>query len=86
MDRADLNLGCRYAHPKVAGADALARALEHKGPALVEVITDPNALAMPPRATIKQAAGFALAMTKVAFGGQVNDVLDTVAANWRELV
>jgi pyruvate dehydrogenase (quinone) len=40
---------------------------------------------MPPRATIKQAAGFALAMTKVAFGGQVNDVLDTVAASWREL-
>jgi thiamine pyrophosphate-dependent acetolactate synthase large subunit-like protein len=64
---------------------ALARALEHKGPALVEVVTDPNALAMPPRATIKQAAGFALAMTKVAFGGQVNDVLDTVAASWREL-
>jgi pyruvate dehydrogenase (quinone) len=41
---------------------------------------------MPPRATIPQAAGFALAMTKIAFSGQVDDVLDTVAANWRELV
>jgi pyruvate dehydrogenase (quinone) len=65
---------------------ALARALEYNGPALVEVLTDPNALAMPPRATIKQAAGFALAMSKIAFAGQVDDVLDTVAANWRELV
>jgi pyruvate dehydrogenase (quinone) len=65
---------------------ALARALEYKGPALVEIRTDPNALAMPPRATIQQAAGFALAMTKIALSGQVDDVLDTVAANWRELV
>jgi pyruvate dehydrogenase (quinone) len=41
---------------------------------------------MPPRATIQQAAGFALAMTKIAFTGEIGDVLDTVAANWRELV
>jgi len=25
-------------------------------------------------------------MTKMAFAGQIDDVLDTVAANWRELV
>jgi len=34
----------------------------------------------------QQAAGFALAMTKIAFGGKTDDVLDTVAANWRELL
>ena len=50
------------------------------------IVTDPNALAMPPRATIQQAAGFALAMTKLAFGGKTDDVLDTVSANWRELL
>ena len=65
---------------------ALEQALAYPGPALVDIVTDPNALAMPPRATIQQAAGFALAMTKIAFGGNTNDVLDTVAANWRELV
>ena len=65
---------------------ALKQALAHNGPALVDVVTDPNALAMPPRATIQQAAGFALAMTKMAFAGEIGDVLDTVAANWRELV
>lgn len=65
---------------------AIARALAHKGPALVEVITDPNALAMPPRATLNQAAGFALAMTKIAIEGKVDDVAGIVANNWRELV
>jgi len=65
---------------------ALEQALAYAGPALVDIVTDPNALAMPPRATIQQAAGFALAMTKMAFGGKTDDVLDTVAANWRELL
>jgi len=65
---------------------ALEQALAYAGPALVDIVTDPNALAMPPRATIQQAAGFALAMTKIAFGGKADDVLDTVAANWRELL
>jgi pyruvate dehydrogenase (quinone) len=65
---------------------ALEQALAYAGPALVDIVSDPNALAMPPRATIQQAAGFALAMTKIAFGGKTDDVLDTVAANWRELL
>jgi len=65
---------------------ALKQAMAYPGPALVDIVTDPNALAMPPRATVQQAAGFALAMTKLAFGGKTDDVLDTVAANWRELL
>jgi pyruvate dehydrogenase (quinone) len=65
---------------------ALERALAYDGPALVEVVTDPNVLAIPPQATIQQAAGFVLAMTKIGFSGQIDDVLGTVAANWREMV
>ena len=64
---------------------ALERVLQTKGPALVEVVTDPNVLPMPPRATIQQAKGFALAMTKMAFTGELHDVIDTVAANGRYL-
>jgi hypothetical protein len=64
---------------------ALERALAFNGPALVDVVTDPNGLAMPPKATIQQAKGFALVMTKMAFTGEFEDVLDTVMANWREL-
>src|SRR5438876_2146784 len=64
---------------------ALKEALAIKGPVLVDVVTDPNVLSMPPKATIQQAAGFALAMTKMAFTGELDDVADTVAANWQSL-
>jgi pyruvate dehydrogenase (quinone) len=62
---------------------AIERAMKHNGPILIDAVTDPDVLSMPPKATIKQAEGFALAMTKMAFAGQVDDVLDTVMANWR---
>ena len=62
---------------------ALERLLACEGPALLDVVTDPNVLAMPPKATIAQAKGFALAMTKMAFTGEIDDVTDTVMSNWR---
>jgi pyruvate dehydrogenase (quinone) len=65
---------------------ALEQALAYNGPALVDVVTDANVLAMPPKATVQQATGFALAMMKLTFAGEFDDVLATVAANWRELV
>jgi pyruvate dehydrogenase (quinone) len=64
---------------------ALEKAIATKGPVLVDVVTDPNVLSMPPKATIQQAEGFALAMTRMAFTGELDDVMDTVAANWRYL-
>jgi pyruvate dehydrogenase (quinone) len=64
---------------------ALEKALAAKGPVLLDVVTDPHVLAMPPKATIQQAKGFALAMTKMAFTGELEDVTDTVMANWRYL-
>src|SRR5262249_55101064 len=36
---------------------ALERALRSTGPVLVDVVTDPNVLSMPPKATIRQAEG-----------------------------
>jgi pyruvate dehydrogenase (quinone) len=78
-------MGLRVEEP-AAVRPALERALAFNGPALVDVVTDPNVLAMPPKATIQQAKGFALAMTKMAFAGEIDDVLDTVMANWREFV
>ena len=64
---------------------ALERVLGSNGPALLDVVTDPNVLAMPPKATIAQAKGFALAMTKMAFAGELDDVTDTVMSNRRLL-
>jgi pyruvate dehydrogenase (quinone) len=65
---------------------ALEQALASRGPVLVDVVTDPNVLSMPPKATVQQAEGFALAMTKMAFTGELGDVLDTVMANWRNMI
>src|SRR4051812_38814854 len=65
---------------------AMEKALSTDGPVLVDVVTDPNVLAMPPKASIEQAKGFALAMTKMAFTGELADVTDTVMANWRNLL
>jgi pyruvate dehydrogenase (quinone) len=76
--------GLRVEDP-AAVRPALKEALESRGPVLVDVVTEPNVLAMPPKATIQQAKGFALAMTKMAFTGELADVMDTVAANWRNL-
>jgi len=64
---------------------ALERLLRSKGPALVDVVTNPHVLAMPPKATIAEAKGFALAMTRMAFAGELDDVTDTVMSNWRLL-
>jgi pyruvate dehydrogenase (quinone) len=75
-------LGIRVEDPAQVRS-ALEKALAASGPALVDVVTDRNVLAMPPKATIKQAQGFALAMTKMTFVGEADDVLDTVAANWK---
>ena len=48
-------------------------------------MTDPNVLSLPPKATVQQAAGFAMAMTKMTFAGEANDVIETVMANWRNM-
>ena len=50
---------------------AIQRALEHKGPALVDFVTDPRALSMPPKVTFEQVRGYALAMGKLVFGFDV---------------
>jgi pyruvate dehydrogenase (quinone) len=76
--------GIRIEDPKDV-RPALEKAMAASGPTLVDVVTDPDVLAMPPKATIKQAEAFALAMTKMTFAGEADDVLDTVMANWRSM-
>ena len=62
---------------------ALAEGLAHPGPALIELITDPNALSVPSHFTGEQVKGFALASTKVVLGGGVGRMLDLARANLR---
>lgn len=60
---------------------ALQDALAHNGPALVQVMTDPNALAMPPKIDFKQIKGMTVSMTKLMLNGQFDEVWETIKSN-----
>jgi pyruvate dehydrogenase (quinone) len=62
---------------------ALQRAFAHDGPAVVDVLVDPNVLALPPHVTIGQAEGFALAMAKEALSHRLGEAVDTAVGNVR---
>ncbi|MDP9081623.1 MAG: thiamine pyrophosphate-dependent enzyme [Bacteroidota bacterium] len=64
---------------------ALREAFMYKGPALVNIMTDPNALAMPPKIEFEQVKGMALSMTKLMLNGRMDEVLDTVKSNYKHL-
>jgi pyruvate dehydrogenase (quinone) len=64
---------------------ALKEALDFDGPVLVNVMTDPNALAMPPKIEFEQVKGMTLSMTKLVLNGRMEEVLDTVKSNYKHL-
>jgi pyruvate dehydrogenase (quinone) len=64
---------------------ALREALMFNGPALVNIFTDPNALAMPPKVELAQVKGMALSMTKLMLNGRMDEVVDTIKANYKHL-
>ena len=61
------------------------QALDHPGPALVDAITDPNAVSLPSHITAEQVEGFALTMGKLVLSGRIDEVVDTVEANIRNI-
>ncbi|WP_159467056.1 thiamine pyrophosphate-dependent enzyme [Dyadobacter sp. 3J3] len=63
----------------------LQEAFLYNGPVLINVMTDPNALAMPPKIELKMMTGMALSMTKLMLGGKFEEVLDTVKSNYKHL-
>jgi pyruvate dehydrogenase (quinone) len=64
---------------------AIQRALELPGPALIDFVTDPRALAMPPKATIEQVKGFALTTSKLVFHGDGAEVWKQAKSNIRDV-
>jgi pyruvate dehydrogenase (quinone) len=65
--------------------DALREAFDHDGPALVDVVTDPNALSIPPHITGKQVGGFAVSSSKLVLNGGVGRMLQLARANLRNI-
>ncbi|MER7625706.1 pyruvate dehydrogenase [Streptomyces sp. NPDC126503] len=76
--------GVRVEKPKQL-AGALKDAFRHKGPALVDVVTDPNALSIPPRIKAEMVTGFALSASKIVLDGGVGRMLQMARSNLRNV-
>jgi pyruvate dehydrogenase (quinone) len=55
---------------------SLETALRHKGPALIDVVTNPNALALPPKIEAKEVAGYGLYFAKHTLHGRFFESID----------
>jgi pyruvate dehydrogenase (quinone) len=76
--------GVRAEKPKEL-AGALKDAFRHKGPALVDVVTDPNALSIPPKIKAEMVTGFALSASKIVLDGGVGKMLQMARSNLRNV-
>jgi pyruvate dehydrogenase (quinone) len=63
----------------------LEKGLAEPGPVLMEFVTDPNALSIPPAITGEQIRGFATTATKMVLGGGVGKMVDLARANLRNV-
>ncbi|MFZ3567410.1 pyruvate dehydrogenase [Streptomyces sp. BH097] len=76
--------GVRVEKPKQL-AGALKDAFKHKGPALVDVVTDPNALSIPPKISAEMVTGFALSASKIVLDGGVGRMVQMARSNLRNM-
>jgi pyruvate dehydrogenase (quinone) len=64
--------------------DAIAAALAHDGPVLVDAVVNRTELAMPPSITLDMAKGFTLYMVKAIMSGRGDEIIDLAKTNlWR---
>ncbi|MGT2477045.1 ubiquinone-dependent pyruvate dehydrogenase [Paraburkholderia terrae] len=64
-------------------AGALKEAFTHDGPAVVDVVTAKQELAMPPKIELEQAKGFSLYMMRAILNGRGDEIVDLVRTNFR---
>jgi pyruvate dehydrogenase (quinone) len=63
---------------------AIATALAHDGPVLVDAVVNRTELVMPPSITLEMAKGFSLYMVKAVINGRGDEVIDLARTNlWR---
>ena len=59
----------------------LNQALEHNGPALVDVVVNPQELFMPLTINFEQIRGFTLYMIKAVLNGRADEIIDLAKTN-----
>ena len=64
---------------------AYREALAYPGPSLVDIVTDPLALSIPPKITSEQVFGFATAMSKIVLNGGAGEAVAMGRSNLRNI-
>jgi pyruvate dehydrogenase (quinone) len=89
VDYAAIAAGAGFFTRRVTSASELPQAarevLAHDGPALLDVVTTPDALEVPSHVTVAEARGFALSVGKMVLGGGVGQVAELARANLRDI-
>jgi pyruvate dehydrogenase (quinone) len=73
-------LGVRVEDPADLKED-VSKVLSHDGPALLDVVTNPLELSMPPKIQLDQAYGFGLWMMKAVLSGRGSEVIEVAKTN-----
>ena len=77
-------MGVRIENPADVST-GLKKGLQHSGPALIDVVTDPNAVSLPSHIAPEMVVGFGLAMGKLVLSGHIDEVVDTIETNIRHI-
>ncbi|CVK16767.1 pyruvate dehydrogenase (quinone) [Apibacter mensalis] len=64
---------------------AVQEAFSTEGPVLVNIMTDPNSLALPPKIEWSQIKGMTTSMTKMMLGGNIKEVVNTIQSNIKHI-
>lgn len=65
--------------------NAVREAFDHPGPVLLDVVTEPNELTLPPTVTAEQVKGFTLYMIRTVMSGRGDELIDLARANIRQV-
>ena len=62
--------------------EGLEAAFKHPGPAIIDVLTDPLELVLPPKVSLEQAKGFSVWMMKAVLNGQGTELVQLALSAW----
>jgi pyruvate dehydrogenase (quinone) len=72
-------------HDPAEVKETLKEGFQHDGPVLINIMTNPESLAMPPKIEWEQIKGYTLSMSKLMLDGRMDEVLNTVKGNYKHL-
>lgn len=64
---------------------SMADAFAHDGPAIIDIVTNPLALSVPPKIASSQVFGFATAMSKIVLNGGAGEAVSMARSNLRNI-